>query len=98
MRSGWKVLNVFRFLKKMGILLPVKLISTSKSIIGVNMLRIADNKPTVMQECLLNLMKLYNEKLLKPEIGKTFITSQISEAHKFLESGNSTGKIFILWD
>tara|TARA_B100000401_G_C52753856_1_gene694619 strand:+ start:255 stop:1277 length:1023 start_codon:yes stop_codon:yes gene_type:complete len=98
MRSGWKVLNVFRFLKKMGILLPVKLISTSKSIIGVNMLRIADNKPTVMQECLLNLTKLYNEKLLKPEIGKTFNTSQISEAHKFLESGKSTGKIVIRWD
>ena len=82
----------------MGILLPVKLIASSKSIIGVNMLRIADKKPKVMQECLVNLMKLYNEKSLKPEIEKSFRASEIVDAHNLLESGKSKGKIVLYWD
>lgn len=98
MRKGWKIINLFRFLKKMGVLLPVKLISSSKSIIGVNMLRIADNKPEVMQECLVNLIKLYNEKSLKPEIEKSFKSSEIIDAHNLLESGKSKGKIVLYWD
>ena len=98
MRNGWKVFNLFRFLKKMGVLLPVKLISSSKSILGINMLRIADNKPKVMQECLVKLMELYDEKLIKPEIEKSFKSSKIVDAHNLLESGKSKGKIVLYWD
>ena len=98
MKPGWKIWNLIRFIKKMGILLPVKLIASSKSIIGVNMLRIADNKPEIIQTCLMELIKLYEQDKLKPEIGKKFKSEQIGEAHDFLESGKSKGKIVLYWD
>jgi len=97
MQRGWKILNLFRFLKKMGLLLPVKLIASSKAIIGVNMLRIADNKPEVIQTCLKEMVRLYKNKEIKPLKGTHFKSDQIAKAHKFLESGKSTGKITLFW-
>ena len=35
----------------MGVIIPAALMMSSKSILGVNMLKIADEKPTIMQVC-----------------------------------------------
>jgi NADPH2:quinone reductase len=81
-----------------GIWSPVILMMRSISFIGVNMLRIADNKPELLHHCLSNVVNLYNEGVFKPEVGSQYSVDNLAEAHDFLESGNSTGKIVVNWD
>ena len=96
--SGWKLWNVLRFIKKMGLLIPVQLIGSSKSIIGVNMLRIADEKPFILETCLKEMIVLYKAGKISPLPGYSFKSNEIAEAHQFLESGKSTGKITVEWE
>ena len=77
----------------MGRIMPVMLMGKSRSVLGVNMLEIADSKPEVMKHCLHEVVKLYQAGDLKPQSGGMFTEDQLAEAHSTLESGNSTGKI-----
>ncbi len=76
---------------------PLQFMTSSKAIIGVNMLRIADNKPTTLKRCLDNVVKLYEQGVFKPVVGKVYPISQLGEAHSFLESRRSSGKITVTW-
>ena len=80
-----------------GIYHPLQFMNTSKALIGLNMLRIADNKPLSLKRCLDNVVRLYEEGVFKPQVGKVFPVSQIGDAHAFLESRQSTGKITVTW-
>ena len=86
------------FLRKMGVIIPAALMMSSKSILGVNMLKIADEKPMIMQVCLNQLMELYLQKKIQVIVGKVYNVKDISSAHKYLESGSSIGKISVVWD
>lgn len=76
---------------------PLMLMMPSKSIIGVNMLNIADEKPEVIQRCLQAVVQLTNEGIFKPALGKSFPVSAIGAAHEYLEKRKSTGKIAVEW-
>ncbi len=76
---------------------PAMLMMPSKSIIGINMLRIADNKPAVLQRCLTNVVRLTEEGVFKPTIGKVFPVNDIAAAHEYLEKRKSMGKIAVQW-
>lgn len=93
--SGAKfgILSALSFVFKMGRIMPVMLMGKSRSVLGVNMLEIADSKPEVMKHCLHEVVKLYQSGALKPQSGGLFPEDQLPEAHATLESGNSTGKI-----
>lgn len=80
-----------------GIYHPAVFMMSSKSLIGVNMLKIADGKPLVMKRCLQNVVRLVEDGIFKPRGGKIFKASEIVEAHKFLESRKSTGKVACVW-
>jgi NADPH2:quinone reductase len=80
-----------------GIYHPIEFMNSSKALIGVNMLRIADNNPDRLKRCLDNVVKLYEQGVFKPQVGQVFPVSQIGEAHAFLESRRSTGKITVTW-
>lgn len=80
-----------------GIFSPIQLLMNSKGIIGVNMLRIADYKPLIIKRCLEEVVRLTENGTLNPEIGGTFPIEEIGEAHAFLESRKSTGKIAVKW-
>ena len=62
------------------------------------MLKIADEKPRIMQDCLIKLMELYLHKKIKVIVDKVYNVNDISAAHEHLESGKSVGKISIVWD
>lgn len=98
-RSGkkWGILSTLNFLRKMGLILPISLMMRSKSIIGVNMLKIADNHPEIVRFCLKEVVKLALDGKIDPKIGGEFNAEEIVKAHDFLESGNSTGKIVVKW-
>jgi len=76
---------------------PAQFIIPSKSLIGVNMLRISEYKPLVLQHCLQGIVKLYEAGALKPIVGKVFPAGEIGKAHELLESRASTGKVVIQW-
>jgi NADPH:quinone reductase-like Zn-dependent oxidoreductase len=76
---------------------PLMLMVSSKAIMGVNMLRIADEKPAVVQRCLQQVIKLTEEGIFKPALAKAFKVSEIGAAHAYLEERKSMGKIAVLW-
>jgi NADPH:quinone reductase-like Zn-dependent oxidoreductase len=51
-----------------------------------------------MNDCLAAVLQLYKNKEIKAVVGKVYPVDQIAFAHEYLESGNSTGKISVLWD
>jgi NADPH2:quinone reductase len=92
--------NVFSKLSKavqFGIYHPAVYMMSSRSMLGVNMLRIADNKPNTLKRCLENVVKLVEQGIFKPQEGKLFSAKDIVEAHKYLEGRKSTGKVACAW-
>jgi NADPH2:quinone reductase len=61
------------------------------------MLKLADGKPHVLKRCLENVVRLVEEGVYKPQGGKIFKATEIAEAHKFLESRKSVGKVACIW-
>jgi len=80
-----------------GIYHPGMLMMDCKSILGINMLRIADHRPDLLQYCLNELVKLYEAKIISPQVGKMYPVKDIHTAHKDMESRKTTGKIGLLW-
>ena len=76
---------------------PIPLIMKSQGLIGVNMLRIADHRPHVLNHCLKEVIKLTDQGVIKPNVGKVFQAEEIAEAHDYLESRRSTGKVVLKW-
>jgi NADPH:quinone reductase-like Zn-dependent oxidoreductase len=76
---------------------PAMLMMPSKSIIGINMLQIADHQPQVIERCLGNVIKLYGAHVFEPVVAKVFLATAIEEAHNYLENRSSTGKVAVQW-
>lgn len=95
--TRWGIFSQLNFLRKMGLVIPVGLMMRSKNVLGVNMLKLADNRPQVLSYCMTKVMELYSQGLLKPEVGATFNADELPNAHALLESGESVGKIVVKW-
>ena len=76
---------------------PVMLMMPSKAIIGVNMLRIADEKPDVLARCLQAVVTLTESGIFKPTCPNILPATSIAAAHALLENRTSTGKVAIAW-
>ncbi|GAB4131698.1 MAG: quinone oxidoreductase [Bacteroidia bacterium] len=81
-----------------GFINPVQLLMPSKTIAGINMLRIADNKPEIIGEGMREMINAIQEQKLRVINGGVFPHHQLAEAHTLLESGTSTGKIAVVWE
>ncbi len=95
--TKWGILSTLNFVIKMGFVIPIGLMMRSKNILGVNMLKIADNKPKIMTYCLQEVVNLYKQKIIVPQVGGVYPVSEISKAHEALENGNTIGKLVITW-
>lgn len=76
---------------------PILLLMKSKSMLGLNMLRIAENKPKLLQLIMQEVYAEYQKGALKPHVGGSFPVEQVAEAHAFLEKRKSIGKISVYW-
>lgn len=97
-KAKWGIFSTLNFVRKMGLLIPVGLMMRSKNILGVNMLKIADNRPMVLKKCLEDVVALYRQGKIHPQVGGVYAVSKLPEAHASLESGKSTGKLTVKWD
>lgn len=94
-KSG--IISLLKVAFGFGLHLPVGNIMKSQTWAGVNMLRIADYKADLLQVCLKNVYRLYQEGVAKPHVGGMYKAEQIGEAHDFLESRKSMGKLVVEW-
>ena len=93
----WGMFSSLNFVRKMGFRLAIGLMMRSKSIIGVNMLKIGDNKPHVLSHCLHSVTEMIKAGKLTPHVGASYPAKQIAEAHHLLESRQSIGKVIVTW-
>jgi NADPH:quinone reductase len=98
-RSGKKygLLSTISVVFKMGIIIPVQLVVKTKSVSGINMLKLGDYKPEVLQRCMTGVGKLFAEGKIHPISGGVFPAEKLAEAHALLESRKSVGKIAVQW-
>ncbi|MEO5890242.1 MAG: zinc-binding dehydrogenase [Ferruginibacter sp.] len=80
-----------------GIYHPAMFMMASKSMIGINMLRVADDRPLTLQRCLQAVIKLREQGVFELAPAKTFPVSEIAAAHEYLEKRKSIGKVAIRW-
>ena len=82
MTSGQRknTLQVVKVALQFGIYSPIEFLQTSKAFIGVNMLRIADDRPLMIQHCLQNVIALQQQGILQPHIGGSYAAENIADA------------------
>lgn len=91
------IFSLIGFALSFGIYHPIPFLMNSHSFSGVNMLRVADYKPALVQHCMLEAMKLFDAGALIPLEGKVYNSDQLVEAHNALAKGLVPGKIAVKW-
>jgi len=94
----WGLLSTLNFVRKMGFVVPIGLMMRSKSMIGINMLKIADFKPKVLTECLNEVVQMVKQGQIHPVVGGVYKQDELKMAHRLLEEGKTVGKLIIEWD
>lgn len=74
---------------------PPSLVTKNRAVMGFN-LYFLDHKVEYFRSALGRLLHLYEKKKLKPVIGRTFAFEQTAEAHRFLQSRESYGKVVLI--
>jgi NADPH2:quinone reductase len=92
------LLSLLKFAKKSGFYSPIPFMMKSQTMVGVNMLKIAEDNPQELAYHLNKCFSMYHQKKIVPLKAQTFHHSQLVQAHELLESRKSTGKVIIYWD
>lgn len=92
-----QIFEDIRFAASFGLPHPIPLLMQSKSILGINMLRVADQRPLVLQRCLGEVVALALAGELRPIIGGRYPVAELAAAHEHLEGRGSTGKLVVAW-
>ena len=94
---GSGTIGALRFVLRMGVVIPILLMMRHQSLIGVNMLRLGDVRPDLLEECLHGIAKAHADGWLRPMALSEFPSEQLPDAHTLLESGRSMGKVVVRW-
>lgn len=95
--TGANIIGKLKMAAGFGMYHPLGFVMTSKSMIGVNMLRIGDDRPQVLKRCLENVVTQVEENRLDPKVSKIFKIDELTEALNYLRSRKSIGKVSVLW-
>jgi NADPH2:quinone reductase len=95
--DGKRKIKAIRAVLAFGIYSPIQFLMHSRSLITVNMLRVADHKSSVFNEVLNAVVSLIEKEELKLKLDSVYDADNIAKAHQQLESRNSMGKIVIKW-
>lgn len=96
-RGEGGLFGTLRFVWRMGLVVPIFLMMKSKSLVGVNMLRISEHKPELIAACLQGVVRAHAEGWLKPLSHRTFAGQELADALALLGSGASIGKVAVRW-
>ncbi|HUI65585.1 MAG TPA: zinc-binding dehydrogenase [Bacteroidota bacterium] len=76
---------------------PVFLLMRSKSLIGVNMLRIADDRPDIIRRCLREVVARGVKGELKPVVDKVLSSCEFARGFESLRKRETVGKVTVHW-
>jgi NADPH:quinone reductase-like Zn-dependent oxidoreductase len=91
------IISGLKLLWQTGLFSPLTLIMRSKSVIGINILKLGDYKPQVVAKCMQETVALAEQGVLKPVVHATYSVDQLAEAHKALENRGTIGKLAVRW-
>ncbi len=97
-RSGKAKFNDIFMALGFGLYSPIGFLMKSQGLIGVNMLRLADNRPLTLQRCMQNVADMILSGELVPTVGAKYPHSQLAQAHDFLGGRQSMGKVIVFWE
>ena len=89
--------GTLRFVWNMGVVVPIFLMMRSQSILGINMLRIAEHRPDLIAECLAGIKATYDAGGIDVHVHGTFASERLPEALNKLASGGTMGKVVVSW-
>lgn len=92
--------NIFKILGVawgFGFYSPIPFLMKSRGLIGVNMLRVADERPEALQRSMKAVAQLVADGKLSPTTGAEFHYTEIAKAHEYLGNRSSVGKVVVKW-
>ena len=95
-KGSWfdKIQLAFQF----GFINPLEFLVKSNGVIGVNMLHVADQNPSIINQLLTEAVTGFISNTYQPKIAFSGNIEQLSTAHKMLEDRATIGKLCISWD
>ncbi len=96
-RGGLGALGTLRFVWRMGLVVPIFLMMRSRSILGLNMLRISEHKPAIIAACVKGVVDAHRTGVLKPRVHKEYHAEELPQAHVDLAGGRTMGKLVVRW-
>jgi NADPH:quinone reductase-like Zn-dependent oxidoreductase len=94
-RGGLSRLKAARVLARMLPIFPAGLVSANKALFGFNLSTLR-GKDQYLREAMTELLRWYSIGALKPVIGKIFPFERIVDAHEYLQSRGSVGKVVVV--
>jgi NADPH2:quinone reductase len=95
--AGRGPIHLIKFGLSFGFYSPIQMLSQSKSILGVNMLKLMRAHPQSLRTILNETLKLLQDEKITMPIGESFKIDQLFQAHLHLQSRKSIGKIVVKW-
>lgn len=95
--KGSGIIAGLRLMLQTGLFTPLAFIMKSKSILGVNMLKLGDSKPLLVAKCLHAVIAEAEAGKLNPEVQKMGVIDELNLAHRRLENRDTIGKTAVFW-
>ncbi|NDD91681.1 alcohol dehydrogenase, partial [bacterium] len=89
LRAAWSALQF-------GWIHPLTLLDRSQSVIGLNVLRVADSQPERLVRAFAGIQSLVHSGEIQAHVGACFPIREVGVAHELLASRQSVGKIVLL--
>ena len=96
-RGGIGTFGTLRFVLRMGITIPILLMMTSRSLLGVNMYRLGRDRPEVLSICMRQAVEAFNNGILRPYVHAEFDHTDLPKALEELGNGRTIGKVAVKW-
>ncbi len=93
--TGAGFFGKLRVASSFGLFHPIQFLANSKSILGVNMLRVGDDRPLVLKRVFDSVVAEASAGALNPVVGKEYPLSELAFAHADLEGRRSIGKLAV---
>ncbi len=90
-------LATLRFILSFGFIHPGKILMASRSVMGLNLLRIADHDPQKIRNAIREVVTMTEQGSLDPVVGAYYPAERIDQAHRALEDRAVTGKVVVHW-
>lgn len=90
-------LAMIKMLLQFGFTHPLFLMMKSKTISGVNMLEIGENRTDILHDLLNRSVQLYEKGTIDPVVGGIFSVNDIGKIHQNMENRKYMGKVSIEW-